>query len=110
MHVAKCETATSSKSGHLFPITQQYHKWPLEKKESWKWQICLDQKDHPNTGIKTENWLWTGEVPNRGQTIYNESPEEKFIKIVKTSKHTDLIALGRYILAWLQLRKKINQS
>ena len=43
-------------------------------------------------------------------TNYNESPEEKFIKIMKTSKDTDLIALGRYILACLQLRKNSNQS
>ena len=35
-------------------------------------------------------------------TNYNKSPEEIFIKIMKTSKDTDLMALGRYILACLQ--------
>ena len=43
-------------------------------------------------------------------TNYNKSPEEKFIKIMKTSKDTEVIALGRYILACLQSRKNSNQS
>ena len=43
-------------------------------------------------------------------TNYNRSPEEKFIKIMKTSKDTEVIALGRYILACLQSRKNSNQS